>query len=481
MTISNAPLVSSAALQFLWHRALLMAGCILLGGAGSSYATEYNVGPGQDLAEVHEVPWESLEAGDTVLIHARPQPYKAKWVICREGTSKKPIVVRGVSDDQGKPPVIDGRDAVTREALNFWGEERGVIKIGGANRPTDTTPRHIVIENLEIRGGRPPYQFTGRSGETPYAKNAASIFIEKGEDITLRNCVLHNSGNGLFSSPGTRRILVQRCYLYDNGIEGSILEHNNYTSTEGLVYQFNRFGPLREGCLGNNLKDRSAGLVVRYNWIEGGNRALDLVDSGEYAKESGNANYRETFVYGNTLIKLDDASNNQVVHYGGDSGELDQYRQGTLYFFHNTVISLRQGPTTLFRLSSDQERVDCRNNLLYVTGRGQNLAIFGGSGQVDLHTNWLRPGWRHSHTEGMGQLNVQGSMITGDSPRFQDEAGQDFRLTRASAATGTGIDLHASALAAHEIRSEYVPHRDANPRDLSRRSDLGAYSAVLVE
>lgn len=481
MTTSNSPLPSSSAFQFLWHRAVLMAGLVLWGGVGPVLAADYTVGPGQDLAEVHEVPWESLKAGDTVLIHARPQPYKAKWVICREGTSEQPITVRGVSDDQGKPPVIDGRDAITRKELNFWGEERGVIKIGGANRPADTTPRHIVIENLEIRSGRPPYQFTGRSGVTAYLKNAASIFIEKGEDITLRNCVLHDSGNGLFSSPGTRRILVEHCYLYDNGNEGSILEHNNYTSTEGIVYQFNRFGPLRRGCLGNNLKDRSAGLVVRYNWIEGGNRALDLVDSQQYAKESGNANYRETFVYGNTLIKLDDAGNNQVVHYGGDSGELDRYRKGTLHFFHNTVISHRPGPTTLFRLSSAQEKVDCRNNLLYVTGRGQNLAIFAGEGQVDLHTNWLRPGWRNTNTEGSGQVKVQGDLVTDDSPQFRNEATQDFRLTRASSATGAGIDLHASALPAHEIRSEYVPHRKANPRDLSRQVDLGAYSAVLVE
>ena len=60
---------------------------------------------------------------------------------------------------------------------------------------------------------------------------------------------------------------------------GSIYEHNAYTEALGIVYQFNHFGPLCASCLGNNLKDRSAGTVVRYNWIEGGNRQLDLVES----------------------------------------------------------------------------------------------------------------------------------------------------------------------------------------------------------
>lgn len=131
-------------------------------------ATEYRVGPNQALAEVEEVPWESLEPGDSVLIHARPQPYRAKWVICRRGTPEQPILVRGVPSADGTLPVIDGRDAVTRRELNYWGEARGVIKVGGANRPEDTVPARIVIENLDIRSGRQPYRFTGRDGKTTW-------------------------------------------------------------------------------------------------------------------------------------------------------------------------------------------------------------------------------------------------------------------------------------------------------------------------
>ena len=70
--------------------------------------------------------------------------------------------------------------------------------------------------------------------------------------------------------------------------------------------------------LGNNLKDRSAGLVVRYNWLEGGNRLLDLVES-DFPSYYENPSYRNTYVYGNVLVEQD-GGNSQVIHYGGDNG-----------------------------------------------------------------------------------------------------------------------------------------------------------------
>ena len=75
----------------------------------------------------------------------------------------------------------------------------------------------------------------------------------------MRNCALHDCGNGFFASSQSSDVIVEGCQIYDNGIEGSIYEHNNYTEARGIIFQFNHFGPLRTGCPGNNLKDRSAG------------------------------------------------------------------------------------------------------------------------------------------------------------------------------------------------------------------------------
>ncbi len=285
-----------------------------------SEAFVYEVGPGQPLANIGDVPWESLSPGDSVFIHYRSQPYHEKWVIDRSGTASNPIIVKGIPGPQGQLPIIDGSGAVTRQKLDFWSEERGIINIGGSNT-TNQIPAYIIIEGLDIRNGRPPYWFRDDHGKLKYySKNATSIYVIEGEHITIRNCILHDCGNGFFACHASGAILVEGCYIYDNGIEGSYYQHNNYTEAKGITFQFNHFGPLRSGCGGNNLKDRSAGTIIRYNWIEGGNRQLDLVDSG-YSELVSLPYYRKTYVYGNILIERSDEGNSQIVHYGGDSGE----------------------------------------------------------------------------------------------------------------------------------------------------------------
>lgn len=443
----------------------------------TAQAAEYRVGPAQPLSEIEEVPWESLEPGDRVLIHARPEPYRSKWVITRRGTADAPITITGIPDVAGTLPIIDGRDAVTRPALNFWGEERGVIKIGGANRPADVMPAHIVIENLEVRSGRQPFFFTGRSGKTAYLKNAASIFIEKGEHITLRGCRLRDSGNGLFSSPNTKNIVVEHCSIFDNGVEGSIYEHNNYTNTQGITFQFNHFGSLREGCPGNNLKDRSSGMIVRYNWIEGGNRCLDLVDGAHKDSEA----YGNTYVYGNVLLKPDDHGNNQVVHYGGDSDDTDRYRKGTLHFFHNTVVSYRTATTVLFRLSTADESVECRNNVFYVSAPGRHLAILTEGGRAELFRNWIKPGWRVSHGGQGGQVRGRERLIEGDAPGFADAEDRDYRPVEAAPTAGAAEPLPPTLNAEHPVEFEYIPHRGKAPRSQKKLLSLGALEPATLD
>src|SRR5689334_21952827 len=200
----------------------------------AQFAT-YEVGPGKPYANIGDVPWESLQAGDTVLIYWRPTPYKEKWVICRQGTASAPITVRGVAGTGGELPVIDGNGATTRPVLNYWNENRAVIKIGGANVPADTTPKYITIESLDIRSARPPYTYTAASGATQsYVDSASSIYVEKGENITVRNCIIHDSANGFFIASSdalaSRDILVEGNYIYDNGVTNSLFQHNNYTA-----------------------------------------------------------------------------------------------------------------------------------------------------------------------------------------------------------------------------------------------------------
>lgn len=465
---------SSAARLGAWLVTLVIATSVAFG-------TEYAVGPGQPYANINDVPWESLMAGDTVLIHWRAEPYFEKWVICRQGTEEAPITVRGVPGPNGELPIIDGNGASTRLALDYWNENRGLIKVGGASIPPDTMPRYIVIESLELRSARPPYAFTDDAGGTQsYVNNAAAVYVEKVEHLTIRNCVTHDCGNGIFIGSSdeepSRDILIEGNYIHSNGNVGSAFEHNTYTAAIDITYQFNRFGPLRAGTSGNNLKDRSAGLVVRYNWIEGGNRQLDLVDAEDSVQIRNDPAYPTTHVYGNVLIELDADGNSQIVHYGGDSGSTDDYRKGTLYFYHNTVVSQRVGNTTLFRLSTDDEHCDARNNIFYVTASGNKLALVDSDGVLDLSHNWFKPGYVNSHGFFSGVINDDGTGVIGSAPGFVDEPADDYHLAGDSACLDAAGELDPAVLPEHEPAMQYLEHQAGEARcTVGAAADIGAF------
>lgn len=440
--------------------------------------TDYNVGPGQPLAAISDVPWATLQAGDRVFIHWKATPYKEKWVINRQGTAADPIEVIGVNGPAGQQPIIDGDGAVTVAGVNFWNEQRGVIKIGGSNTPADGLPTHITIDNLEIISGRPPYQFTDDNGQTQtYVDNAASIYIEKGANITIRNCTLNDSGNGIFIGAfggASANILIENNYIYDNGINGSVFHHNTYTEALGITYQYNRFGPLRVGALGNNLKDRSAGLVVRYNWIESGNRQLDLVDAGTSALIN-DPSYNTTHVYGNVLIEPDGAGNSQIAHYGGDSGSTNNYRKGNLYFYNNTIVSTRIGNTTLTRLSTNDETAEVFNNTIFTTDTGNKFAMIDGNGTFNMDHNWLKTGWVDCHCSPAGTVNDQGNNVTGTDPLFEDLNAQEFGLQDTSPLINQGEAIPPALLLDHSLSLEYVKHQNSANRNIIGNLDIGAF------
>jgi len=459
-------------------RLVLLVSLLLCALAAGAQAATYDVGPGQPLANVGDVPWESLAPGDTVQIHWRATPYREKWVISRAGTAAQPITVRGIPNGSGDLPVIRGDGATTRLQLDYTNEQRGIIKIGTAS--PNVLPQHIVIENLDVRSAKPGYTFTDDAGNAgvAYVANAAAIYVERGRNLTIRGCTLHDAGNGLFIGiydGDTRDILVEKNYLYDNGNVGSAFEHNNYTAAVGITFQYNRFGPLCAGCGGNALKDRSIGTVVRYNWIESGNRQLDLVDAEDDPSLISDPRYRDTWVYGNVLVEPDGAGNSQIVHYGGDSGDTSIYRKGTLHFYENTVVSTRSGNTTLLRLSTNDESADVRNNVVYVSATGNRLAMLDGAGQLALRANWFKTGWVNSHSGLTGTITTPVANVTGTSPGFVNEAGQDFHPTSGSQARDAGTTLEAAALPTHAVVREYVKHQAETARPVDGVLDIGAY------
>jgi hypothetical protein len=440
------------------------------------FAHVYDVGPGRAYSDPGQVPWESLGPSSLVRIYYRDEPYRTKWVVTTTATAQNPLVIVGVADN-GRLPVVSGDGAVTRTSLYYLNEPRSVVKIGNYTGGDDTQrPAHVYLQNLEIRSGRPAYSFTDRFGSVrAFSTNAAAVHIEEGDHITVQGCTLRDSGNGLFNSHLTSAILIRQNHIYDNGIENSIYEHNSYTESRGIVFEFNHYGPLRSGCPGNNLKDRSSGTVIRYNWIEAGNRQLDLVET-DYAEIAGDPAYDATFVYGNILIEPDNAGNSQILHYGGDGGDEAMYRQGTLYFYHNTVVSTRGGNTTLLRLSTTQVRAKVYNNILAATAGGDYLAITSGNGQTELSGNWLPIGWRLTHESSLdpGASVSDLGNEEGVDPGFVDPDDQAFYLAFDSQARNSAGAL-PDAVAGYLPDDQYVIHQQAEERPFDGSVDIGAF------
>jgi len=444
--------------------------------------TLYEVGPSKTYTSLHQVPWGKLMPGDKVLIHWKKEPYKEKFALSRMGTENAPIVVSGVPGPEGQLPVLDGKGATVVSEYSFSNDTRCVIKVGSArfegSQPAGKVG-HIIIEKLEIRSAHEDHTYFDRGTERRYSKNASPIYVEYADNIIIRNNIFTDCGNGLFTTSNCNNVLVEGNYLYDNGVLNSIYEHNVYMAGNGLIFQYNHFGPLKKGSrsIGNNIKTRGAGEVIRYNFIEGGNRALDLVDGGSFAN---NPAYHETHVYGNIIVDIGQGTNPAMVHYGGDSGNYDRYRRGTLYFYNNTVVNMRspESNQAVFQLDKIDQKIDARNNIFYFTG--DNAFLKGsGNGTFELTNNWLVSHWKLSRDESESaetKVSIQG-MITGKTPGFVNFDEKDFRLTSGSACINAGSSLHPKVQSKHDVLFQYVKHLSAEKRPQDEKLDLGAYEA----
>ena len=141
------------------------------------------------------------------------------------------------------------------------------------------------------------------------------------------------------------------------------------------------------------------------------------------------------------------------------------------------MVSTRTGNTTLFRLSTNDESADCRNNLLFVTATGNRLALLAEAGTLAVTHNWAKAGRVISHAGGSftGSVSDDATWISGADPGFIDLTLQNFRLSDSSACLDTGTEPHPDTLPTHGVTQHYLRHQRSEPRRWRGRPDLGAY------
>lgn len=464
----------------------------------SGKGTDYQVGPNSgQLASLDLVPWPALKAGDTVRIFYRPEPYRGKMLIQGNGTVDAPIRICGVKGPNNERPIVDGQNATTRLGMTYGHplhESRSVIVVKG-NGVWTHFPTEIKIHGLAIRGANPGNKFTDTFGAIKtYEKFGACLWLERGQGVAVIDNEISNCSMAIFSRSTedgdfavTKRITLALNDFFDNGIVDDYFEHTTYIQSVGVLYEFNRYGPLKVGATGNSLKDRSVGAVIRYNRIEDGARALDLVEAEDYRTVAlADPRYRETWVYGNQISKV--GSKGCTIHYGGDhAGNESIYRKGTLYFFHNTVHVT--GPTyaCFFQISTLDETVEAWNNIFVTDSTGPNsfnrVQLRAGQdnapgiesgGIVNLGRNWILSPWTDGGIWGKvigGHLNGTSNLIAESTPVISFGS----LLPKAGTSIIDSAQAQPLAAAAHPVQFQL----DSSGKPVSRKiagsgMDIGA-------
>ncbi|MEQ6125325.1 FlgD immunoglobulin-like domain containing protein [Pseudotenacibaculum sp. MALMAid0570] len=455
-------------------------GYILYPSPDSNYANVIEVGPGKQYQEIHDIPLTSVVKNTLIKIFRRTDPYRTKVFVDVIGTENERVRFQGIPDANGNLPVISFENATT------WGNTTDATLESGSAFVVFGTwsnkPAWIDIVNLHIK-------------DAPYA----SVWA-KGDHISVKGCILENSANGVFFQAANQLlieistyILIEGCKFTGNGTVNGWLHHNIYAQGMHTLIQFNNIEALRTGAFGASLKDRSSHTVIRYNKIETSARTLDLVEPEDTDMVlTTDPNWDDVYVYGNLLINKDvpvTGAGVNMVHYGYDNTPTFR-REGTLYFFNNTIAIDRNDGiwrVNLFDVNSTNSVVEFSNNIVTAIGM-QTFYIFrsnntDNAGSINFDTSYFsilntQNNWQLTENAGSYFMTGDSNIIEGTDPGFVNANSNDFTLNNNSPCIGNGVDL-MNSLGLSVGFNSVNPHIDITRSDYSAPS-LGCFSSTAT-
>lgn len=428
-------------------------------------ATNYEVGPGKQYTSILEIATHTLEAGDSIKVYYKSEPYYEKFLLHGIGTADNPIVLLGIADENGNKPILDGTNALSNTASSYWNEDRQLILIGQAN---SVQSDYIIVDGFEIREANDLNTYTDDQGvaNQTYLTNASGIRISWGQHITIRNCTIYNNGNGIQSgNKDDQHITIEYCDIYNNGksTSYSAFIHNLYMSTgdnSEVIIQYCHIGELLSN--GQQVKSRAQTTVIRYNWIEGGrNSCLDLVENTNHSEEYT----ADAYVYGNVIIKADDSENARIIHFGVDNS--GHFRLGTCYFYNNTCIikdTRISGNRRVFQMTDEVASIVADNNIFYKPDAA-TYELMAGTSNLSGSNNWF--------SDNIMGINILDNSLSGANPNFVDPASEDYHLQTTSPCYDVVNAYNYPA--DYDLTEQYVKHLNSIPRPINGNIDLGAF------
>jgi len=415
---------------------------LLLAPLGVLHAAElvsrvYQIGPTRSLHTLQEIAG-SLSPGDLVEVDGGNR-LPGGIVFSRSGTAERPITIRGVKVNGRRPLIAGGRDVI------------------------DFTGSNYVFEGFEIAAAE-------RRGLNHRADN-----------ITIRDCIVHDCPNGIMSSDhASGNLTVEYCEVFHCG-RGQV-EHQFYIATDeekcpGSVFRL-RFCYIHDGTGGNNVKSRAERTMVYGNWVSDAfYHNLELIGADPAGGVPADRAREDGEVVGNVLIASRFGRN---VRVGGDgTGESN----GRYRFLNNTFIHRFAKPESHLHARFGVESVEMHNNVFFLLSG----AVFddaraewaGGVRRVSGTANWVHRSARSVPAEWT-------RTITGLEPGLAGlETGQ-FRPLHGSPLIGAGVSDPASppgapfpnptpSAAHHPPEAMLLPVGGAEFRD-DRPPDIGAFA-----
>ncbi|MCH9697233.1 MAG: right-handed parallel beta-helix repeat-containing protein [Gammaproteobacteria bacterium] len=338
---------------FINKRVILTGFCLLLNHC-LALAQTIDLRPGDSFEDAVE----SLQAGDTLIVHAGVYSDQGRISIHAQGTSDQPVVIKAASGE-ARPLITRPSDAPVQNTLNIEGAA------------------YLTIQGLEV---------TGNGGDGIKVSGSPS------HHIVLQDLVIHDIDVGINTKNNSHNFTIRNNHIYNTGIDQGTGEgmyigcHEGDCSLSNSLIAHNLIHDVLPGTTqgdGIEVKFNSQNIIIRDNVIY--NRPFP----GIFVYGGGAPNLIEGNVVWNSLegiAAVSDAIVRNNILFDNETGIISFHHVAVPYvantsFIHNTLYNNQLG--VLLRWENATNMVFA-NNAVYSPGQ---VAIDSHSGANAVSTN----------------------------------------------------------------------------------------------